>query len=34
MLVETVSALIMIAVNGPPFEHWQPEKCYILVEIG
>jgi hypothetical protein len=24
--METVNALIMIAVNGPVFEHWQPEK--------
>jgi hypothetical protein len=29
LLVETVSALIMIAVTGPPLEHWQPEKYVI-----
>jgi hypothetical protein len=29
LLVETVSALIMIVVNGPPLEHWQPEKYVI-----
>jgi hypothetical protein len=29
LLVETVSALIMIGENGPPLEHWQSEKYVI-----
>jgi hypothetical protein len=29
LLVETVSALMTIAVNGPPFEHWQPQKYVV-----